>query len=97
MVFSLLLEGSMFRAIFQRKRVSLRLSFSFQRSFQVLDSRGDKLEEILGELINLYAKQVENRPLEEEVQRKEGELLRLIGIFKISLTQEVVNRETRKG
>ena len=58
MDFSLLLEGSMFQAIFQRKRVSLAFNFSFQKSFQVLDSRGDRLEEILGDLISLYAEQV---------------------------------------
>ena len=38
MVFSLLLEGSMFQANFQRKRVSLAFSFSLQKFFQVLDS-----------------------------------------------------------
>jgi hypothetical protein len=75
MVFSLLLEGRMFYAIFQRNRVSLAFSFSFQRSFQDLDSKGDRLKEIMGELINLYAKLEENRPLEEGVQRKEEERL----------------------
>ena len=35
--------------------------------------------------------------LEEGVQRKEEELLSLMGIFKNSFTQGVLNRETRRG
>jgi hypothetical protein len=68
MVRSLTLEESKSQAIFQRKRISLALSFSFQRAFQQLGSRGEETEEVLGLLISLKAKLVENKPLEEGVQ-----------------------------
>jgi hypothetical protein len=47
MEFNLALEGRMSHAIFQRKRISLAFSFSFQRAFQMLVSRGEIAEEVL--------------------------------------------------
>jgi hypothetical protein len=53
MEFNLALEGRMSHAIFQRKRISLAFSFSFERAFQMLVSRGEIAEEVLLWLISL--------------------------------------------
>jgi hypothetical protein len=97
MVFSLVLVGRRFQAIFQRNKMSLALSLSFHRAFQVLESKGEMVELVLILLINLWAELEEKQPSEEGVQRKAGEEFWLMGIFWISLTQEEVNKEMRRG
>jgi tRNA U34 5-methylaminomethyl-2-thiouridine-forming methyltransferase MnmC len=53
MALSLAFEGSRFHAIFHRNKMSLALSLSFHRAFEVLESRGEKMELVLWLLINL--------------------------------------------
>jgi hypothetical protein len=94
--FNLALEGRRSQAIFQRNKINLAFSLSFHKAFHELDLRGEITEVVLGLLMNIYAELVEKRQLVEGVQRKDVDKVWLMGIFRISLTQGDVNKETRR-